>query len=54
MKPFCAALRHSEVKLPEPVGNIGLTEDPNILLAALRRSLVLFDLTKQKIVRLIL
>jgi len=42
--------RHSEVKLPEPVGNIGLTEDPNILLAALRRSLVLFDLTKQKVV----
>jgi len=46
--------RHSEVKLPEPVGNIGLTEDPNILLAALRRSIVLFDLTKQKIVRFIL
>lgn len=42
--------RHSEVRLPEPVGNIGLTDDPNVLLAALRRSLVLFDLTKQKIV----
>lgn len=45
--------RHSQVKLPEPVGNIGLTEDPNILLAALRRSIVLFDLTKQNIIRFI-
>lgn len=44
------ATRHSEVKLPEPVGCIGLTEDPNILLAALRRTIILFDLTKQTVV----
>ncbi len=43
--------RHTKVKLPEPVGNIGLTEDPNILLAALKRAIVLFDLAKQSVVR---
>ena len=43
--------RHSEVKTPEPVGNIGLTEDPNILLVALKRAVVLFDITKHSIVR---
>lgn len=43
--------RHSEVNVPEPIGNIGLTEDSNILLAALKRAVVLFDLTKQSIVR---
>ena len=45
------SFRHSEVKLPERVGCIGLTEDPNILLAALTRAVVLFDLTKQTVVR---
>ncbi|KAL3150792.1 hypothetical protein ABBQ32_000558 [Trebouxia sp. C0010 RCD-2024] len=43
--------RHTEVKVPEPIGNIGLTEDPNILLAALKRAIVLFDLAKQAVVR---
>lgn len=43
--------RHSQVSLPEPVGCIGLTEDPNVVLAALRRSVVLYDLTKQSVIR---
>ena len=43
--------RLSQVKLPERVGCIGLTEDPNVLLAALHRRIVLFDLKQQKITR---
>ena len=43
--------RHSQVSLPEPVGCIGLTEDPNIVLAALKRSIVLFDLAKGEVIR---
>lgn len=46
--PVC---RHKQVSLPEPVGCIGLTEDPNVVLAALRRSVVLFDLNKGEVLR---
>lgn len=45
--------RHTQVSLPEPVGCIGLTEDPNVVLAALRRSVVLFDLSKGEVIRFV-
>lgn len=47
----CVLNRYTSAKVSEPVGNIGLTDDPNILLAALKRAVVLFDLSKQAVVR---
>ena len=39
------------VHLPEPVGFVGLTEEPDQVLAGMERRVVLVDLQSQSIIR---
>ena len=45
--PCSACCRHQSFPLKQPVGCIALTEDPNIILAALEREVVTINLKTQ-------
>lgn len=47
MRDSWACCRHQSFPLKQPVGCIALTEDPNIVLAALEREVVTINLKTQ-------